>query len=64
MILYFAEVGRDILRVDLGLLNKRGEIEDDLRLLMKSVSSKSGSTAPPLQEISKVGFNIKLGEYR
>ena len=49
-----AEVGREILRVDVSLLNKRGEPEEDPRLLMKSVPAKPTSTAPALQEVSKV----------
>ena len=49
-----ADVGREILRVDLSLLNKRGEPEDDPRLLIKSIPAKLTSAAPPLQEVSKV----------
>jgi len=50
----FADVGRDILRVDVSLLNKRGEPEDDARLLMKSIPAKPSSTAPVLQQVSKI----------
>ena len=43
------------MRVDVNLLSKRGEPEDDPRLLMKSLPAKPTSTAPPLQDVSKVG---------
>ncbi len=51
----FLELSKDILRVDLALLNKRGvEPEEDPRLLVKSLPPKAGApSAPPvLQEVS------------
>ena len=49
--------------MDVSLLNKRGEPEDDQRLLMKSIPAKPTSTAPALQQVSKVSlvFSIGLG---
>ena len=55
----FQDLSREILRVDFNLLSKRGtDIEDDQRLLIKSISPKSGSAVnqvsnPPLQEVSQ-----------
>ena len=47
----FTSVARDILRVDISLLSKRVEPEDDHRLLVKSLPGKA--PAPPLQDVSK-----------
>ena len=55
----FKDLSREILRVDFNLLSKRGtDIEDDQRLLIKSIPPKSGSAAnqvlnPPLQDVSQ-----------
>ena len=55
----FQDLSREILRVDFNLLSKRGtDIEDDQRLLIKSLPPKSGSAAnqvssPPLQDVSQ-----------
>eukprot|EP00092_Neocalanus_flemingeri_P041280 GFUD01044951.1.p1 GENE.GFUD01044951.1~~GFUD01044951.1.p1 ORF type:complete len:4316 (+),score=1501.53 GFUD01044951.1:136-13083(+) len=49
----FTSVARDILRVDISLLSKRGEPEDDHRLLVKSLPGKASAPAPPLQDVSK-----------
>ena len=55
----FQDLSREILRVDFNLLSKRGtDIDDDQRLLIKSISPKSGSAMnqvsnPPLQEVSQ-----------
>jgi len=49
----FTSVARDILRVDISLLSKRGEPEDDHRLLVKSLPGKASAPAPPLKEVSK-----------
>ena len=42
-----------ILRVDISLLSKRGEPEDDHRLLVKSLVGKASAPAPPLNDASK-----------
>ena len=50
----FTNVAKDILRVDLSLLSKRGmEPEDDGRLLLKSLPGKSSVSAPALKDVSK-----------
>ena len=50
----FTSVAKDILRVDLSLLSKRGmEPEDDGRLLLKSLPGKSSASAPALKDVSK-----------
>lgn len=51
---FFVDVAKDILRVDVTLLNKRGgELEDDPRLILKSLQPKSGSAGPiSLHEVS------------
>ena len=49
----FTAAARDILRVDLALLSKRGEPEEDNRLLVKSLPGKTSATAPPLTDVSK-----------
>ena len=55
----FQDLSREILRVDFNLLSKRGtDIEDDQRLLIKSIPPKSGSasnqvSSPPLQDVSQ-----------
>jgi hypothetical protein len=49
-----AEVGRELLRVDMSLLSKRGEPEEDPRLLLKSLPPKTASAAPPLRDVSRV----------
>ena len=42
-------------------MNKRGEPEDDPRLLMKSIPAKPSSTAPALQQVSKVsGITVSV----
>ena len=49
----FTDVSKEILRVDTSLW-KRGEPEDDPRLLVKSIQSKSGAStlAPPLPDVA------------
>jgi len=49
----FTNVAKDILRVDISLLSKRGEPEDDHRLLVKSLAGKASVPAPPLKDVSK-----------
>merc|ERR1719187_2866380 len=49
----FTSVAREILRVDISLLSKRGEPEDDHRLLVKSLAGKASVPAPPLKDVSK-----------
>merc|ERR550532_1890940 len=49
----FTAAAADILRVDLALLSKRGEPEEDHRLLVKSLPSKASVAAPPLTDVSK-----------
>jgi len=49
----FTSVAREILRVDISLLSKRGEPEDDHRLLVKSLAGKAAVPAPPLKDVSK-----------
>merc|ERR1719341_942765 len=49
----FTAAAADILRVDLALLSKRGEPEEDHRLLVKSLPSKASAAAPPLTDVSK-----------
>jgi len=49
----FTSVAKDILRVDISLLSKRGEPEDDHRLLVKSLVGKASAPAPPLKDVSK-----------
>ena len=50
----FTAVAKDILRVDFSLLSKRGgDVEDDPRLLVKSLPGKSSAPAPPLKDVSK-----------
>ena len=49
----FTAAARDILRVDLALLSKRGEPEDDPRLLVKSLPGKAAAAAPPFTEVAK-----------
>ena len=48
----FGEVAATTLRVDVSLLNKRGEPEDDPRLLVKSLPARTAA-APPLKDVSK-----------
>jgi len=47
-------VGRELLRVDMSLLSKRGEPEEDPRLLLKSLPAKAASSPPPLRDVSRV----------
>merc|ERR1719270_2663383 len=49
----FTAAAADILRVDLALLSKRGEPEEDHRLLVKSLPSRASVAAPPLTDVSK-----------
>ncbi len=49
-----AEAGRELLRVDLSLLSKRGEPEEDPRLLLKSLPARPGTAPPPLRDVSRV----------
>ncbi|XP_059079512.1 E3 ubiquitin-protein ligase HUWE1-like isoform X2 [Tigriopus californicus] len=51
---FFVDVAKDILRVDVTLLNKRGgELEEDPRLILKSLQPKSSSLCPNhLHEVS------------
>ena len=50
----FSSVAKNILRVDLTLLSKRGgEPEEDPRLLIKTLPGKSSVPAPPLRDVSK-----------
>jgi hypothetical protein len=46
-----AEAGRELLRVDLSLLSKRGEPEEDPRLLLKILLARA-SSSPPRSETS------------
>ncbi len=48
------EAGRELLRVDLSLLSKRGEPEEDPRLLLKSLPARPGTAPPPLRDVSRV----------
>ena len=48
------EVSRELVRVDMSLLSKRGEPEEDPRLLLKSLPAKAATTAPPLRDVSRV----------
>jgi E3 ubiquitin-protein ligase HUWE1 len=50
----FAEVTRQVLRVDFNLLKKTGEIDEDKRLLLKSLPAKLATPANnPLHEVSR-----------
>ena len=49
----FQDLAREILRVDFNLLSKRGmDVEDDQRLLVKSIPANQVS-CPPLQDVSQ-----------
>lgn len=50
----FAEVAKEVLRVDFSLLNRRGDFVEDTRLLLKSLPPKqasSNATSPVMQEV-------------
>ena len=49
----FTSVAKEILRVDMNLIGKRGEPEDDPRLLVKSLPGKPSVAAPSLKDVSK-----------
>ncbi len=50
----FAQVARETLRVDFNLLKKTGDIEEDKRLLLKSLPAKSAQPqGQPLHEVSR-----------
>jgi hypothetical protein len=49
-----AEAGGELLRVDLSLLSKRGEPEEDPRLLLKILPARASSSPPPLRVVSRV----------
>ena len=49
----FADVSRDILRVDFNLLKKTLDLDEDKRLILKSLPAKITHSTTPLHDVSK-----------
>ena len=49
----FADVSRDILRVDFNLLKKSLDLDEDKRLILKSLPAKSAQNSSPLNDVSR-----------
>ena len=49
----FADVSRDILRVDFNLLKKSLDLDEDKRLILKSLPAKNAQITSPLNDVSR-----------